>query len=95
MVEGDQGNRTDLTSSIDGRSVEGVRAACDDAGITKQTGARWQTIATLPEDRFEAHIAETKDAADVGGVSCSKRSSGNVAMVCHFCPVRLSIPAFL
>ena len=42
----------------------GPLAVSKDAEITTQTGARWQTIATLPEERFEAHIAETKDAAE-------------------------------
>ena len=49
---------------IDGHNYAGIVAACDnDAGISRQTGTRWQTIATLPEGLFEAHIAETNTGA--------------------------------
>ena len=50
--------------STDGHGSIGVGSALEEAGISRQTGARWQKRATLPEDRFEAHIAETKDAAE-------------------------------
>ena len=33
----------------------------DDIGITRQDASRWQQIATLPAETFEAFIAETKD----------------------------------
>ena len=51
-------------TTIDGGNSDGVQAAYEEAGITQQTGSRWQAIATLPADRFETHIAETKAADD-------------------------------
>lgn len=31
-------------------------------GITKSQSSRWQSIASIPETRFEQHVAETRQA---------------------------------
>jgi hypothetical protein len=33
------------------------RAALDSAGINERTGRRWQNLADIPKERFEAHLA--------------------------------------
>lgn len=41
--------------------VSEYRSAIEEAAIPERTARRWQEIADLPEERFEQHIAETKD----------------------------------
>lgn len=53
-----QGSRTDLaTSDHDGPKFA---ATVDAAGIALQTAKQWQAVAAIPEERFEAHIAEIR-----------------------------------
>jgi len=40
------------------------RPKLKDLNITEKQSANWQKIAVLPEERFEAHIAETKEAGE-------------------------------
>lgn len=35
-----------------------------DLGISKRDSHRWQTVARMPDEEFERHIAETKDAGE-------------------------------
>jgi len=50
----EQGKRTDLTSLHNESKLK-------EAGISESQSHRWQTIAKMPEEDFEKHIAETKD----------------------------------
>ena len=52
-MERAQGNRSDLTSN-----------AIENAGIARITAHRWQEIASIPEEKFEQHIAEKKSRGD-------------------------------
>ena len=42
--------------------VSEYRSAIEEAAIPERTARRWQEIADLPEERFEQHIAVTKDS---------------------------------
>jgi len=55
------GARTDLTSSHDVTRLKS--AALEHAGITLNERTRWESVADLAEERFEAYIAETQTAA--------------------------------
>jgi len=35
-----------------------------DLGVEKHQSSRWQTVASLPEEDFEAHVAETKEKGE-------------------------------
>lgn len=45
-----------------GSSVEPVSTPLNELGITKQDSHRWQRIAALPEEAFEAHLQEVKES---------------------------------
>lgn len=51
-----QGARTDLTSSHDVTKKKALK----DAGFNKMQASRFEAIASLPEETFEAHVARVK-----------------------------------
>jgi N6-adenosine-specific RNA methylase IME4 len=46
-----------------GRKKESHVATLPDLGITKTQSSRWQQLAKLPDDKFEAHVATAKKSA--------------------------------
>jgi N6-adenosine-specific RNA methylase IME4 len=54
------GKRTDLVAS----SNQVDKPTLSDLGIEKTQSHRWQAIASLPNEEFEKHIAETKDKGE-------------------------------
>jgi len=52
----------------------------EDLGIEKTQSHRWQLMADIPEDKFEQHIAETKEKkAEDSGYSRGKNEGGTMA----------------
>jgi len=43
-------------------------------GITKNQSSRWQAIAAIPEERFEEHVAVTKEKGKELGISYGPRA---------------------
>jgi hypothetical protein len=37
---------------------------CDEAGISRDTAERWQSVAAIPESEFEARISDLRDSPD-------------------------------
>lgn len=52
-----QGKRKDITFSNDDRKLS-KRELLEEQEIPEATGYRWQSIAKIPENKFEKHIAE-------------------------------------
>jgi len=63
-MERAQGNRSDLTSFQPGTKFSEYTNAIENAGIARITAHRWQEIASIPEEKFEQHIAEKKSRGD-------------------------------
>ena len=60
LVERDQGRKGQArTTGVDAGRSGGIESAYDEAEITHQTGQRWQTIATLPEERYRGLSSAT------------------------------------
>ena len=55
------GKRTDLTSSNDGSGSTNYERQLNKVGVSPQDAHRWQSIAAMPELKFENHIAEVKE----------------------------------
>ena len=53
-------NLSGLPMSTVGHGLTEYAAVLSDTDTSRQAAARWQKIATLPDDRFEEYIAETK-----------------------------------
>lgn len=53
------GKRTDITSGHDVARLETKADALKEAGISPKQAARFEAVASLPEEVFEAHIGET------------------------------------
>ncbi len=58
-LEREPGKRTDITLSIDGQGTE-YSEVLEESGTSRQDANRWQMISSMPDDKFEEHIAETK-----------------------------------
>lgn len=61
----EQGKRTDLTSRNDCRKSE-YRAALESSGISERTGQRWQELANVPKEQFEAALREPEPGTTIG-----------------------------
>ena len=58
-LDGAQGKRTDLTS-IQGEEKLAKKEILAENGINQSAAFRWQQVAEMPEDVFEAHIEEMR-----------------------------------
>jgi N6-adenosine-specific RNA methylase IME4 len=58
----DQGETDKKIMSDD--STLSSKPKLDEIGISKNQSSSWQKIADIPEDKFEKHIAETKDSKE-------------------------------
>lgn len=52
-----QGRRRDLVAACD----EVQKPTLDDLGINRSQSSRWQAIASIPDDEFEAHVAGVRE----------------------------------
>lgn len=59
-LERDKGGRPSENSNHNGSSFSPYRQVLTESEIAPTTAQRWQTVAALPEEIFEEHIAETK-----------------------------------
>ena len=59
-----KGGRPEKNSYRDDNSFSEYREVLADNDVTYQAASRWQTVATIPDEVFEAHIAETKADGD-------------------------------
>ena len=61
----------------DGPSSTELQIAQEESGIKQSTRKRWEAIASIPEDEFEAHIASVKDSekelTEAGTLKISKK----------------------
>lgn len=76
-LERGQGSRTDLTLSNNGQSSP-YAATLADTDTTRQQANRWQTVARLPEEKFEAYIEETIEAGNEVTTAGALRIAQNV-----------------
>lgn len=59
-----RGHIGEKSTSQDAKSFSDYRSVLDDNAVTYQTAHRWQTVASIPEEVFEQHLAETKADGD-------------------------------
>jgi ParB family chromosome partitioning protein len=59
QLERDKGGRPENSCNV--ARVSEYTQALEDAELTRFDASRWQTIAGIPEPKFEAYIAEAKD----------------------------------
>jgi len=59
QLEREQGKRNDTLSNV-GQSSEYAKVL-EESGTSRQDANRWQTIAIMPEDKFEDHIKQRRD----------------------------------
>lgn len=64
QLERDKGGRPAENSSQPVTSFSQYGAVLNENDINRQTAHRWQTVASIPEDVFEQHLAETKADGD-------------------------------
>jgi hypothetical protein len=65
-MERSKGGRPSENSS---QPVTSFESALADVGLNKMAASRWQSIAEMPAEEFEQHIAKTKARNDLAGAS--------------------------
>jgi ParB family chromosome partitioning protein len=77
-LERGQGGHTRFGSSSDGQTESPYAATLADTDTTRQQANRWQTVARLPEEKFEAYIEETIEAGNEVTTAGALRIAQNV-----------------
>jgi len=60
--------QTDKTIRSHGATISAAMPKLEDIGINKSQSSRWQQIADVPEDKFNAHICKVSYLARNAGI---------------------------